>query len=673
MNELLDNGRIKRGTWSNFENHIIYAKWLGEILGYTKPEDWYKIKHKDIKNNKGSGLLSHYYNDSPIKFVKIILKTIYPEYEWFEWKFDKTTQNYWDNIENQKDYMNWLFNHLEYNKIEDWYNLNANIIGNNNGSGLLHKYSSSHIELLKTVYSGYEWLEWKFKHTSINYWRDKKNCKKYTEWLGKILGYTELHNWYNISQDIIHDNYGATLLGYYNGSPIQFLKTIYPDYEWLEWKFNCVSRNYWTDKKNHKLYAEWLGKILGYNEIEHWYNITCDIIGNNSGGGLLVSYYNGSPIQFVRGIFPDYKWLEWKFGFVSKYFWKNVDNHKLFVDWLGKELGYTEPEHWYCITQQIINNNYGNGILGYYNDSPKQFLKSIFPDYEWIDWKFEHTTNGFWQDTNNHKLYADWLGKELGYTKPEDWYDITQNIINNNYGCGLISNYYNNSPIQFLREIYPHYEWLEWKFKSTSNGYWQDINNHKTYAEWLGKKLGYTKPDDWYDICYSVIKNNCGCGILHYYNSYTEIPKLVYPEYEWDKTKFYIYKTEAILYNLLITIYPTCIRQFTPEWVKPKRFDFCIPEYKIIIELDGRQHFIQVSNWSSPESQFENDKYKEKCANDNGYSVIRLLQEDVFDDTYDWFKELCDSIEDIKHSNEVSNIYLDSNEEYSGHIVNSQI
>ena len=69
-------------------------------------------------------------------------------------------------------------------------------------------------------------------------------------------------------------------------------------------------------------------------------------------------------------------------------------------------------------------------------------------------------------------------------------------------------------------------------------------------------------------------------------------------------------------------------------------------------------------NWSSPEEQFENDKYKEKCANDNGYSVIRLLQEDVFNDTYDWVKELCETIEEIKNDDEVVNVYLCKNGEY---------
>jgi len=126
-------------------------------------------------------------------------------------------------------------------------------------------------------------------------------------------------------------------------------------------------------------------------------------------------------------------------------------------------------------------------------------------------------------------------------------------------------------------------------------------------------------------------------------------------------------KTELKLFTILKPIYPCLIKQFKQEWCKNKQclpFDFCIPELKVIIELDGLQHFKQISNWPSPEKQFENDKYKETCANENGYSVIRILQEDVFNDTYDWCKELCRAIEEIKNGVETQNIYLDKNEEY---------
>jgi hypothetical protein len=44
--------------------------------------------------------------------------------------------------------------------------------------------------------------------------------------------------------------------------------------------------------------------------------------------------------------------------------------------------------------------------------------------------------------------------------------------------------------------------------------------------------------------------------------------------------------------------------------------------------------------------------------------MIRILQQDVWGDKYDWIKELCDAIEEIKSSDIVRNIYLCKNDEY---------
>ncbi len=73
---------------------------------------------------------------------------------------------------------------------------------------------------------------------------------------------------------------------------------------------------------------------------------------------------------------------------------------------------------------------------------------------------------------------------------------------------------------------------------------------------------------------------------------------------------------------------------------------------------------MQISNWASPEEQNINDKYKMECANKNNYSVIRLTQEDVFYDTYDWYNELKENIEKIKNDKIIQNIYMCKNNEY---------
>ena len=126
-------------------------------------------------------------------------------------------------------------------------------------------------------------------------------------------------------------------------------------------------------------------------------------------------------------------------------------------------------------------------------------------------------------------------------------------------------------------------------------------------------------------------------------------------------------KTETKLYENISQIYPTLQHGFRQDWCKKINhcpYDFCIPEHKIIIELDGPQHFRQIAKRRSPEDEFENDKFKEDCANQNDYSVIRLLQEDVWYDRYDWIKKLCERIEEIKASGEITNIYISNNNEY---------
>jgi len=128
-------------------------------------------------------------------------------------------------------------------------------------------------------------------------------------------------------------------------------------------------------------------------------------------------------------------------------------------------------------------------------------------------------------------------------------------------------------------------------------------------------------------------------------------------------------KTEKILYNFLLLHYPTIEHGYSVDWCKNKRnlpFDFVIKSIKIIIELDGAQHInIQIPNWNSPEENRKNDIFKMKCANKNGYTVIRVLQHDVFNNTYNWKTKL---LSVIKKYEETTNIFLCKNNEYNEHL-----
>lgn len=129
-----------------------------------------------------------------------------------------------------------------------------------------------------------------------------------------------------------------------------------------------------------------------------------------------------------------------------------------------------------------------------------------------------------------------------------------------------------------------------------------------------------------------------------------------------------INKTEFKFFEKMKEFYPTMKRQFKVEWCKNKLclpFDFVIEYLNIIIELDGDQHFKQISNWTSPEIQMEKDKYKIIAANKNGFSVIRLLQNDVYNDHFDWIEDIKVNIEKIVADKKIQNIFICKNNEYN--------
>ena len=131
-------------------------------------------------------------------------------------------------------------------------------------------------------------------------------------------------------------------------------------------------------------------------------------------------------------------------------------------------------------------------------------------------------------------------------------------------------------------------------------------------------------------------------------------------------------KTEFLFLQKIQEFYPTLKKQYKVEWCKNKNclpFDFVIEELKIIIEIDGPQHFVQVAKWTSPEIQKEKDKFKINCANENGFSVIRLLQIDILKDNFDWIEELKLSILKINNEQKIQNIFICKNNEYDHFVV----
>ena len=131
-------------------------------------------------------------------------------------------------------------------------------------------------------------------------------------------------------------------------------------------------------------------------------------------------------------------------------------------------------------------------------------------------------------------------------------------------------------------------------------------------------------------------------------------------------------KTEDTLFKFLIECLQNSelVRQYSPDWVGRKRYDFYIPSHHTIIELDGPQHFEQISNWDDPKLTQESDIFKMSKAKENNLNAIRLLQTEVADNTNEsWKTKLINILLECKNSSN-ANIYCIANDMsvYAHHI-----
>ena len=50
-----------------------------------------------------------------------LLTSIIPEYEWVPWRFSRLPKNYWEDVKNQRKFMDWAGKELGIKEMDDWY------------------------------------------------------------------------------------------------------------------------------------------------------------------------------------------------------------------------------------------------------------------------------------------------------------------------------------------------------------------------------------------------------------------------------------------------------------------------------------------------------------------------------------------------------------------------
>jgi hypothetical protein len=246
----------------------------------------------------------------------------------------------------------------------------------------------------------------------------------------------------------------------------------------------------------------------------------------------MLEKYNFSLVTMITSVYKEKEWLPWKFQVASQNKWENIESHKKFLEVAAKELKIKEMSDWYnvgiqvkeklsilclCLNKDLHNLGATRALVDIYKSSMFNFLSAVYPEYNWLPWKFNRIVGNLWEDAKILKQFMDLAGKELGIKEMGDWYNVThkvdfflicrsnsvQQIIDLKGGKSLLLKH--NTILSILSIAYPENEWLPWKFASCPKGFWDDTKNHRKFTDWAARQLNFKRASDWYNLTNKVV------------------------------------------------------------------------------------------------------------------------------------------------------------------------
>jgi len=124
---------------------------LGKKLHIKRWEDWYGVKHSEITDNGGHSIISHYGNS----FIKALM-TVYHEYPWRIWKFNRVPNGFWDE-KSTRIMIEQLSSELGIRQLDDWWGVTTTKL---DAVGFPFGVADKHggfINLLTKLYPDHNW------------------------------------------------------------------------------------------------------------------------------------------------------------------------------------------------------------------------------------------------------------------------------------------------------------------------------------------------------------------------------------------------------------------------------------------------------------------------------------------------------------------------------------
>eukprot|EP01122_Echinamoeba_exundans_P005084 TRINITY_DN15262_c0_g1_i1.p1 TRINITY_DN15262_c0_g1~~TRINITY_DN15262_c0_g1_i1.p1 ORF type:complete len:380 (+),score=37.42 TRINITY_DN15262_c0_g1_i1:113-1252(+) len=309
---------------------------IGSDLKINNLEQWYSVK----RNSHWA--IDKLCRDSSMS-LESLLRVTYPDHPWQPWRFPYVPHGYWEQVENQRLFLDWAIEQLSKEKsppketskkLALWYRIDKVDLKNLGGTRLMNIYGDSMERTLAAVYPAHEFLPWKFRAASRQCWADRANHRRFFEYLANELGWSvsSPEPWYQLSSEIVAAHDGSSLIQRYYGNSASFaVMEAFPEHNWQPWRFNVAPRGWWDSLDNQRRFLlehllpkfvearygkstrSGAGNSVTPNQLmDEIYELSIQDI-KDLGATSLYSRYH-SIAAMAQAVFPDHPWEISKFG-----------------------------------------------------------------------------------------------------------------------------------------------------------------------------------------------------------------------------------------------------------------------------------------------------------------------------------------------------------------------
>src|SRR5690606_34999934 len=123
----------------------------------------------------------------------------YADTLWYPWKFCQVPKGYWDTMENQRLFFDWLADELCIMDNTNWFQVKKDAIMSSHGAGLIkHKYGGSLIRALKEIYPDMRLHSSRFDREPSEFWETISNQRIYFDYIAEMMQIKVIEDWYGV-------------------------------------------------------------------------------------------------------------------------------------------------------------------------------------------------------------------------------------------------------------------------------------------------------------------------------------------------------------------------------------------------------------------------------------------------------------------------------------------